>query len=423
MNLRFGIAKAIGAASTWGLRSLFHRPAENFPGKAALLADPELIGDLRSRIREGSVIVVGTNGKTTVANLLADAFEQAGKKVACNRTGANLDSGVASALLHAGEVDWGVFESDELWLAKTLPHLQSDYVVLLNLFRDQLDRMGEIDHIQSSIAAALASSPGTTLVYNADDPLCQAIANRVSNPCVPFGIGEDLKLPANTVADAGMCQECDEMLVYDWRLYGQLGSYRCESCGFSRPKPAYCAREVRLSKAGTEFKLETPNGSSYVSTPFASAYMICNAMALFTAAELCEIPLDAIKRALARFDPQNGRLQAYEIDGQSILLNLAKNPTGFNQNLDIVLRDEGPKAVAFYINDKEADGHDVSWLWDVDFQLLAGKGIVAYAGGTRRHDMRVRLKYAGVNAGLVDGAGDFLAKAKAAAAGATREGW
>ena len=412
MNKRLFIAEGIGAASTWGLQHVFHRPAANFPGKAALYADSQLIGDLAGRLREGSVVVVGTNGKTTVTNLLADTFEQAGKSVACNRTGANLDSGVATALLHVHDADWGVFESDELWLAKILPQLRSRYVVLLNLFRDQLDRMGEIDHIQASIVGALEASPQTALVYNADDPLCQAIADRVPNPCIPFGIGEDLGLPQNTVADAGMCQRCESMLSYEWRQYGQLGAYRCASCGFTRTEPSYCAQGVRMTEAGATFDIRMGARDVRATTSLPGAYMVYNTVALYTAADLCALPLEAVERALAAFDPHNGRLQAYEIDGRRILLNLAKNPTGFNQNIDIVLQGEGPKAVAFFINDKEADGHDVSWLWDIDFQKLAGiEGLAAFAGGIRRHDMQVRLKYAGVDAQLVDGAEDFLAKA------------
>ena len=171
MSMRFEIARATGALSTWALRDVLHRAAANFPGKAALYVDPQLIADLRARMREGSVVVVGTNGKTTVTNLLADAFEAAGKTVVCNRTGANLDSGVATALLQADEADWGVFESDELWLAKIAPQLKPRFVVLLNLFRDQLDRMGEIDHMQAAIAAG-----------DADIRTALAFLKRVANP-------------------------------------------------------------------------------------------------------------------------------------------------------------------------------------------------------------------------------------------------
>ena len=163
MGLRFTAARAVSGVSTWGLKNVFHRPAANFPGKMALYVDPQLIAHLRGKLERGSVCVVGTNGKTTVSNLLADVLETSGQRVVCNRTGANLDSGVSTALLHAGKADWGVFECDELWLAKILPQLRANYVVLLNLFRDQLDRCGEIDRIQDSIVKALGSSPETVL--------------------------------------------------------------------------------------------------------------------------------------------------------------------------------------------------------------------------------------------------------------------
>ncbi len=142
MSLQFAAARFVSSVSTWGLKNVFRRPAANFPGKAALYVDPQAIAHASNRLSKGSIVVVGTNGKTTVTNLLADVLEAAGERVTCNRTGANLGSGVATALLHAKQADWGVFESDELWLAKMLPQLQATYVVLLNLFRDQLDRMG-----------------------------------------------------------------------------------------------------------------------------------------------------------------------------------------------------------------------------------------------------------------------------------------
>ena len=409
MNIKRDIAQGVGAASTWALQHVFGRPAANFPGKVGLYIDPQLIGDLASCIHEGSVVVVGTNGKTTVTNLLADAFEAAGKSVVCNRTGANLDSGVATALMHTHGADWGVFESDELWLAKITPQLKPDYVVLLNLFRDQLDRVGEIDHIQESIALALASSPQTTLLYNADDPLCQAVADRVDNQVVGFGIGEDLDLAQNTVADSGMCQHCDAMLDYQWRQYGQLGAYHCPSCGFTRAEPAFVAHNVRFGADSTTFDMAGRESSVSVMVPLAGAYMAYNALAVHAAACLCGLAPSAVEAAIEAFDPHNGRLQSYDIDGFRILLNLAKNPTGFNQNLRIIEQDKGPAAVAFFINDKEADGHDVSWLWDIDFQELAAvDGLAVYAGGIRSHDMQVRLKYAGIDARIAGSVAEAL---------------
>ena len=214
MSLRFSLAKAAGAVSTWGLRHVAHRPAANLPGKIALKIDPSLLDELRSKCTQGSVITVGTNGKTSTNNLLADAFEAAGRTIICNRTGANLAAGISSALLQQPAAQWGVFECDELWLAHVLPHLRSNYVLLLNLFRDQLDRCGEIDRIQTSIAGALIASPDTVLVYNADDPLCARIADEVPNRTVAFGLSESMGLAQNTVTDAQMCQKCDGMVRY-----------------------------------------------------------------------------------------------------------------------------------------------------------------------------------------------------------------
>ena len=415
MNLRLELAQLTSALSTGILQRVFHRPAANFPGKIGLHLDPRLISDLRARIREGTVVVVGTNGKTTVTNLLADAFQAAGKDVVCNRTGANLDSGIASALLHSKEADWGVFESDELWLAKILPQLQPEFVVLLNLFRDQLDRVGEIDRTQAAIAEALTSSPATTLVYNVDDPLCHAIAIRVANESIPFGVGESLGLSQNAVSDTNMCQQCDSIMEYDWRQYGQIGSYHCPNCGFRREDPIISANDVSLSPQGTDFSLSRGERCTRMHIPFSETYMLYNALAVFAAADCCGLSPSHVDSAVQSFNPQNGRLQRYGIGGRPILLSLAKNPTGFNQSLRIVQSDPEAKAVAFFINDKEADGHDISWLWDVDFQELSAiDGLFVFAGGIRRNDLQVRLKYAGVNAPLVEGAYDFLAKAGAA---------
>ncbi|WP_418830742.1 MurT ligase domain-containing protein [Paraeggerthella sp.] len=418
MGLQFAAARAVSAVSTWGLKNVFHRPAANFPGKIALYVDPRIIADLTPKLAKGSVAVVGTNGKTTVTNLLADVLEQAGQRVVCNRTGANLDSGVATALLHAGPSDWGVFETDELWLAKILPHLKANYVVLLNLFRDQLDRVGEIDRIQDSIVGALASSPDTVLVYNADDPLCAMIAERAENRSIAFGVAQDMGLPQNTVADATMCQRCSSMFEYAFRQYGQLGDFHCPTCGFSRASLDFAAEDVRLSTDGLSFQLGKPQqgvaanaGAFSVRAPFSGAYMVYNLAAVGVAASLLGCSNDALQQAIDAFDPQNGRLQSYEIAGRSALLNLAKNPTGFNQNLKIILQDEGPKAVAFFVNDKEGDGRDISWLWDIDFEELAAeRDLLVFAGGIRRNDLQVRLKYAGLDAQLIDDAHDLFGR-------------
>lgn len=411
MSLRFSLAKAAGAVSTWGLRHVAHRPAANLPGKIALKIDPSLLDELRSKCTQGSVITVGTNGKTSTNNLLADAFEAAGRTIICNRTGANLAAGISSALLQQPAAQWGVFECDELWLAHVLPHLRSSYVLLLNLFRDQLDRCGEIDRIQTSIAGALIASPDTVLVYNADDPLCARIADEVPNRTVAFGLSESMGLAQNTVTDAQMCQKCDGMVRYHYRQYGQLGDYFCDQCDFARPTLDFAGRDIAIGPAGVTMEVCGPAGCESVHTPQPTPYAAYNLVASYALCREVGIPTADFQRAQDAFNPRNGRLQRYRLGGRDVLLNLAKNPTGFNQNLKIVEADRGPKMVAFFINDQVADGRDISWIWDIDFEELAGQpDTVVFAGGSRAHDLAVRLKYAGIEAAVIESIEDAFAR-------------
>lgn len=411
MSLRFSLAKAASAVSTWGLRHVAHRPAANLPGKIALKIDPSLLDELRGKCTQGSVITVGTNGKTSTNNLLADAFEASGRTIICNRTGANLAAGISSALLQQPAAQWGVFECDELWLAHVLPHLRSNYVLLLNLFRDQLDRCGEIDRIQTSIAGALTASPDTVLVYNADDPLCARIADEVPNRTVAFGLSESMGLAQNTVTDAQMCQKCDGMVRYHYRQYGQLGDYFCDQCDFARPTLDFAGRDIAIGPSGVTMEVCGPAGCESVHTPQPTPYAAYNLVASYALCREVGIPTADFQRAQDAFNPRNGRLQRYRLGGRDVLLNLAKNPTGFNQNLKIVEADRGPKMVAFFINDQVADGRDISWIWDIDFEELADQpDTVVFAGGSRAHDLAVRLKYAGIEAAVIEGIEDAFAR-------------
>lgn len=410
MSFRKTSARLASSLSTWGLKNLAHRPGANMPGKIALKIDPTIIAEEMDKVSEGSIVVVGTNGKTTVTNMIADILEASGKTVACNRTGANMAYGVAATLLQTRPVQWGVFESDELWLARILPQVKATYVVLLNLFRDQLDRCGEIDRVQDAIIAGLEGSPESTLIYNADDPLCAIIADKVSNPQIAFGVAEDMHLAQNTIADAQMCQRCSGMFTYDYHQYGQLGTYHCDNCGFSRPDLDVSATSVAFG-TGITYTIDDTldNTSTTIRLDQSGPYMVYNTLAVWTAAHLAGVSDETIQEAILAFDPQNGRLQQLTIEGRPLLLNLAKNPTGFNQNLKIITADEGKKVVAFFINDNEADGRDISWIWDCDFEELAAQGdIVVYAGGTRKNDLQLRLKYAGIQARLINSVNDMV---------------
>ena len=399
------------------LRHIFRRPAGNFPGKLALYIDPSIIASTASKLEHGSICVVGTNGKTTVTNMLADCLVAAGQRVVCNRSGANLNSGVATSLLASRAADWGVFECDELWLVKILPYLQSRYVVLLNLFPDQLDRVGEIDRIQESIIDALKQSPETTLVYNADDPHCEKIARSISNATIPFGVSEGLDTLQGAAVDAQMCQQCDTMLNYDYRTYSQLGAFACPACDFSRAHLRFMARNCEVGLGGLKFDViaasdEEAIAGGVVATieaPYSGTYMVYNLLAVYTVGYSVGLSNNVMQLTMKSFDQHNGRLEHLDIHGRSVLLNLAKNPTGFNQNLGLVLQETEPVVASFFVNDMEGDGHDVSWIWDVDFEALAGRAnTLVFVGGMRANDLQVRLKYAGVDARIVEDANELM---------------
>lgn len=414
-----------------------HRAAGNIPGAIALKLDPQVLESLARKANTVAVIS-GTNGKTTTTNLVADCLATSGAPLHCNREGNNLQAGVVTALLVKPEVDsaWraleerGVspssaagfsaaaavcgplacFECDEMYTKYVLPRVRPRYFMLLNLFRDQLDRFGEMDHVQDTIAAALAQTPKTTFVYNGDDPLCAAIAARIPNESVAFGIEGSLGLSADRITDSRFCQQCGEALEYDYVHYSQLGAYHCPHCGWKRPELRFAARDVRMGENGFEFTID----GRTVQTHQTGIYMVYNILAAYAISELSGVVRpDAFQRCVRTYSPTNGRLQTFELGTRTVMTNLAKNPVGFNQNIRIVLQ-EGGTVLALFVNDDEADGQDISWFWDIDFERWAGiENLKAFVGGSRAADLRVRLKYAGISSEVVETAADVLAATSA----------
>ena len=425
MSFKGSVAQGLGRAASWGLRRVLGRSASQLPGRVALAVDPHLISELSRKLRRGSIVVCGTNGKTTTNNVLACAVEASGASVLCNRAGANMAPGVAAALLPQSSADWAIIEADELSCITILPELRPRYLVLLNLFRDQLDRAGEIDRVQDVLVASLAASPETTLIACGDDPLVMGVARRAQaagTKVLTFGIGEDLHLPQDRVPEARFCQVCGAELAYEYRSYAQLGAFRCPKGDFSRPKLDWRATNVAVGRTGVGFDVSGAalDGSVRVRASFGGVYMVYNLLAAFVAASLAGVEPTAFQRALDGYHPENGRLQHFVVDGREVVLNLAKNPTGFNQNISLMLADERKKAAFFVINDNYNDGKDISWIWDVDFERLApgaarpGGHVVepgelaVVAGGHRAEDVRVRMKYAGIEAPLAHSVAEAL---------------
>jgi UDP-N-acetylmuramyl tripeptide synthase len=413
--VRSALAVGAGRLSHWGLHSVLHRSASQLPGRVALGIDPNLMGELAGKLRKGSIVVCGTNGKTTTNNVLASAIEAAGNTVLCNRAGANMAAGVTSALLPGRSADWAVMEADELSTVHILPFLKPRYLVLLNLFRDQLDRAGEIDHVQDTIVHALQSSPETTLLVCGDDPLSMGVARRAAQSgtkVLAFGVDEDLHLPADRVPEARFCQVCGAELDYEWRTYAQLGKFRCPNGDFARPGLDFAATGVKVDRTGVSFDVRGKgiDGTVHLHAGFGGVYMVYNLLAAFAAASLAGVTGEQLQRTLDGYHPENGRLQHFRVGGREVVLNLAKNPTGFNQNISLLLADERPKAAYFVINDDFNDGKDISWIWDVDFERLAAEHMRVICGGHRANDVQVRLKYAGIKADIASSVGEALGK-------------
>lgn len=417
MSVRSALATGAGRLAHWGLSSVLHRNASQLPGRLALAIDPQLMGELARKARRASVVVCGTNGKTTTNNVIAAALEGAGNVVLCNRVGANMAPGVVSALLPGREADFAVMEADELSTVHILPQLRPDYLVLLNLFRDQLDRAGEIDRVQDTIVRALLGSSGTTLVVNGDDPLCVSVAMRAAaggTKVLSFGIGEDLGLRQDRVPEARFCQVCGAELEYLYRSYAQLGAFRCPNGDFARPTLDFVATGVEVGREGVSFDVSGPGVApgSRVSAGFGGTYMVYNLLAAFAATSLLGVDVADFQRTLDGYHPENGRLQRFEVGGREVVLNLAKNPAGLNQNLSLLEQDEREKALFVLVNDNANDGTDVSWIWDVDFERMVegGRAPLVFAGGTRANDVQVRMKYAGIDAQVCESVSEVVGR-------------
>lgn len=302
------------------------------------------------------------------------------------------DSASISGKLNA---DCACIEIDEASARRAFPHFKPNYMVLTNLFRDQLDRYGEIDITMDVLKEALAMSPNTKLIVNGDDPLSVALAKQSGNPFVTFGVDEqviDAKHAAKETKEGRFCQMCGAELQYDYYHYSQLGKYHCPKCDFARPKLDYAVTNVHLDRGislrmeGRQFRIKSHG-----------FYNVYNILAAYAAARTAGFYLERFDQVLRRHKTQNGRMELFDIGGRHVVLNLAKNPAGFNQNISAVLEDKSPKDLIVVINDKAQDGKDISWLWDVDFERFHDARVQTFiASGIRALDMQLRFKYADI---------------------------
>jgi lipid II isoglutaminyl synthase (glutamine-hydrolysing) len=442
---KLALARAVGAVSR-----LRGGGASSAPGKVLMRLDPNAIGELGARLSRGSVLVSATNGKTTTAAILAAILERAGVSIVNNQSGANMAGGIASTLLAAarqkGEIagELGLFEVDELWLDSLAAQLHPRAILLGNLFRDQLDRYGELETIADRWDAAvnrMATHPAreSVLVLNADDPAIADLGRGRDAPVLYFGVEDDsLALEGMAhAADAKHCRNCGAPYVFDAVYLGHLGHYHCPNCGQARPVPTVTATHVTLEGVHTaRFTLQTPAGEAEVALSLPGLYNVYNALAAAALATALEVGLPEIVAGLQGTKAAFGRAETVMLELESepahgatgasterlqreLQILLVKNPAGANEVLRTLALEPGEHDLLGILNDKIADGRDVSWIWDADFELLAGRVRRVTCSGTRAPELALRLKYAGIDRSRIRVQADLPSALREAAA----DGW
>lgn len=399
------MAIVLGKAIFLLTRALGRGGGTALPGLVANFICPDLISNLTRTLGHGSIIVTGTNGKTTTTRILNSILTEAGFSPIHNRAGSNLMRGVASTLVEkcslSGEIkaDIGIWEIDEATLPLAIRELKPKIVVITNLFRDQLDRYGEIDKIANIWRKALKNAfSDIVVVLCGDDPTVASLGLNLKK-VIFFGFSDkSLALSALPhAADSKQCPFCDQFLSYKRCFVSHLGDYNCPNCSYKRPVLDINCPHVQFSGIdNTQIRLNTPSGQFSFKYNLSGLYNVYNVEAAVAVALNLGIPLSKIKKGLARFRPAFGRLEKVTINQKIFYLLLAKNPTGFNEVVRTVFWDKTPKNILIAINDLIADGRDVSWLWDVNFELLKNKVKTLVISGIRAEDLALRLKYAGL---------------------------
>ncbi|HOK43094.1 MAG TPA: Mur ligase family protein [Thermoclostridium caenicola] len=404
--LRFWAAVITAKCAIVILR-LFKSGGTSLPGKLALKLYPQILDHLAGLFRV--TMITGTNGKTTTSRIVLSMMEQKGLKVITNKSGANLSSGITTTLISAltlggrPRFSHALLETDEAAFRTLAPRLKPETVIVTNFFRDQLDRYGELHTTVNNVREGISRIPDAVLILNADDSLCASLGRNAPNKVIYFGMGEGIypESGASINSDAAFCIQCKSRYEYSSVTFGHLGHFRCPSCGYERPHThVECSGILFYDSLGSHVEISGPDLRISVKLALPGLYNIYNALAGASFGLALGLDEKAIAAALSGFECGFGRMETIAIQDKELKMILVKNPTGFNQVLRYLLTQEKPFVLAFAINDRLADGTDISWLWDVDFEVLA---LMAervrnfYVSGIRAEDMAVRLKYAGIS--------------------------
>lgn len=375
---------------------LMGKKSSSAPGKYAMKLCPDALKMLSSQVSYEIICVLGTNGKTTTNNMIDSILSHNKFKTVCNRVGANMLDGVATAFLEKANLfgklkaDYAVLEIDEASAKLVFDHFSPDIIVVTNLFRDQMDRYGEIEQTLAQLKMAIDKAPDALLVLNADDPMSSYFTKATGNRAVTFGITEEVAQPLSETKEGRKCPLCSQELQYRFYHYNQLGDFYCSGCDFKRPDPDFRATNI-VCEPKIRFTL---NQAQTVDADIYGFYNIYNMLATISVMELLEPGCEEYTKLFTGYVPQTARMEAFQFE-KPVILNLAKNPAGFNQAIATLLSDPRKKAVVVGINDMPSDGCDISWIYDVNFEALTD--CTAYgASGKRCYDTALRLYYADV---------------------------
>ena len=385
---------------------LLHRGGTAMPGRIAMKLCPELLSHLSASVQ--TVAVTGTNGKTTCCRMIEESFSEADLSYFANRSGANLMSGILtefvmnSTLSGKAKKEYAVIECDEAAARTVFGPLRPKAIVVTNLFRDQLDRYGEITHTLNNIREGILAVPTAILCLNADCSLTSSLAvDELPNPVLWYGIdgsaGLSSAMPA--LSDASHCIRCKTEYQYDYRTYAHLGGFHCPNCGYRRHDADFAVTGiVRMDSQSSEVLFRTPTGEDPLLVNLPAAYNLYNAAAAITATSAMGISKEIWQSALASFSCGFGRMERFPLAGGTRMI-LAKNPAGCSQALEFISEVSEPFALVVCLNDRSADGTDISWIWDAGFEVLtpiSDRIKAVYISGDRAEDLRLRLKYAGL---------------------------
>lgn len=398
MNLLKSLA-ILTAKSAILLGKFLGKKGSSAPGSLAMKIYPDILRELSQQIGDKIICVCGTNGKTTSTNLIYSMLTNSGKKVVCNNVGANMLPGIACSFIKDASIsgklraDYAVLECDEASLRHIANHIKIDTVLVTNLFRDQLDRYGEIELTAGLLDEAFSKISGVKLILNADDPISSYFGKKYS--ATYYGINYHNNKKDDEVKEGKYCPECKGELIYSDHYYSQMGIYKCSDCDFLRKSPDYLADNVDMTE-GLKFDISYRKNKQTIDVKYKGFYNIYNILGAFSVFENLGLGTEVINSTLSSYKPQIGRMESFLINGKKVILNLAKNPAGFNQALETLMNDSNEKDVYIAVNDMPSDGTDVSWIWDVEFEKLnSSNADIIYAGGNRMDELALCMNYCG----------------------------